>query len=598
MARRFLPARGQPRGWTIGGTLGPLGEVRGPPRSTVRGSAVAPVPLSTPLDVPGPDDPPVAQAPSPSDAVPRDARPPLSSPAAVPEGRFDRLLGAAGTPRRLLVVNGFWTSGVFLANALVMFLVSPLVVSTLGNVSYGIWAIVMSLTGYFGFADLGVRPAVVYFVARHDALGEHDEVNGYVNAAFTTFAACGLVLFGIAALAAPFVPHWFREVPASRAGDASLALLITGATFALTLPFQAFSAVVVGKQRYRVLATVDLGVLLLKAGATVATLRAGYGLVGLALVNLSAELLEMALKTAAAFRLEPTLRFAPRLATRERARRLLGYGGRATLVNLSGMLIWRTDAIVIGATISVEAAGLFAVGANLAFYARSFATAAGRVLTPAASGLEARGDLAGLRGMLARGSRSMLLVSTAMLVYLVACGEPFLARWQGEAYRGASSAVLLVLALGAVGPIAGQPFEAVLYGTNRMKALAVLSIAEGFANLALSIALAFPFGIVGVAIGTAIPSLAVRLVALPYYAAKEFHGRYGAMARRAWTVPIVAGLATYALLRLVVAPSDSLGWPALFGLAAACQAVYLAVYALLARRAPAGLRVEGAEAAA
>jgi O-antigen/teichoic acid export membrane protein len=497
-----------------------------------------------------------------------------------------------------VAVNGLWTSGVFVANALVMFFLSPVVVSTLGDVSYGIWAIVLSLTGYFGFADLGVRPAVVYYVAHHDALGEHEEVNRYANSAFVAFAAFGLVLFALAAVAAPYVPTWFREIPAARARDATYATLVMGLTFALTLPLNAFSAVVVGKQRYQLLVTVDLCVLGVKAAATLLVLRAGGGLVGLALVGLGVDLLEMGGKTLAAFRIEPTLRFAPGLVTRARVRNLLGYGGRATVVSLALLLIWRTDAIVIGAMISASAAGRFAVGANLPFYARAFATAAGRVLTPAASGLAARGDTPGLRAMLVRGSRSMLLVSGAMLVYLLVAGQPFLARWQGEAYRGDSSMVLLVLTLGAIGPIAGYPFEAVLYGTNRLKALALLSIAEGVGNLALSIALAIPFGIVGVALGTAIPSILVRLVALPLYAARAFEGRFALMARRAWIVPLAAAAATLALLRLVVAPSDTLSWPALLGLAAASQVVFLALYAVLARWAPPALRLEGAEASA
>ena len=539
-----------------------------------------------------PDRPPDAERSRPGGAA---------SPTAgggAPEGRFARLLGPPASPRRRVVVNGIWTSSAFVANALLMFFVSPIVVSTLGEVSYGIWAIVLSLTGYFGFADLGVRPAIVYYIARHDALGEHEEVNRYVNTAFSTLLVCGLVLFGLAALAAPHVPHWFKDIPAGRAHEASVATLITGLTFALTLPLNAFSAVVVGKQHYRTLVSIDLVVLALKAGATVVVLKSGYGLVGLALVNLGADLVEMGAKSAAAFRILPTLRFAPWLLTVDRAKRLLGYGGRAILVSLSQLLIWRTDAMVIGATISAKAAGHFAIGAMLPFYARGFAGAAGRVLTPAASALEARGDLAGLRALLTRGSRSMLLVSVAMLVYLVAAGEPFLAQWQGEAFRGGPATVLLILSLGALGPIAGQPFEAILYGTNRMRALAALSIVEGVANLALSIALVFPLGIVGVALGTAIPSLLVRLVALPMYAAREFGGTYGELARRAWTVPVAAGLVTFAVLRLVVRPADAIGWPALLGLAAGCQVVFLAIYALLARRAPRSLRLPELEATA
>ena len=76
-----------------------------------------------------------------------------------------------------------------------------------------------------------------------------------------------------------------------------------------------------------------------------------------------------------------------------------------------------------------------------------------------------------------------------------------------------------------------------------------------------------------------IPALLVRLVALPWLALRELGGSYGALARRAWAVPALAGAITFVLLRLVVRPTDRLDWPALLGLAAGCQAVFLAVYA-------------------
>lgn len=524
--------------------------------------------------------------------------PPPSSAAAAPEASAG-LPPSATTPREApparagapkTTVNGIWTSGVFLANAATMFFLSPFVVGHLGMASYGIWSLVMSLTGYFGFADLGVRPAVVYFVARHDAKGEHDEVNRYVNTAFVTFAIAGTGLFLLAAALSPLVPVVFHVSPA-HAAEASWAVVITGLSFGITLPFNAYSAVLVGKQRYPWLAGTDLVVLTAKTSAIVLLLSSGHGIVALALVTLGADVLEMAIKATLAFRSEPTLRFAPSLCDRPHAKALLRYGGLAVLVGAAHLLIWRTDALVIGAMISDEAIALFAVGANLAIYARNLVAAAGRVLTPAATALEAKEGRGALVGLLARGSRASLLLGGAILVYLVAAGEPFLGRWMGEGFRGDSATVLTILALGAIAPVAATPFEAVLAGTARMKTLAVLTIVEGVSNLLLSIALAIPYGIVGVAIGTTIPALLVRLVALPWIALRDLGGSFGGLARRAWAVPALAGAITFVLMRLVVRPTDRLDWTALLLLAAGCQAVFLGIYAVLTRLSPAPFRL-------
>src|SRR5436190_17042547 len=59
------------------------------------------------------------------------------------------------SPRSRLLASSAWTTGVMLASVLITFFVSPIVVAALGDERYGVWAIVMSMTGYLGIADLG-----------------------------------------------------------------------------------------------------------------------------------------------------------------------------------------------------------------------------------------------------------------------------------------------------------------------------------------------------------------------------------------------------------------------------------------------------------
>lgn len=498
------------------------------------------------------------------------------------------------------MTNGFWTTGVFLANAVVMFLLSPFILARLGQASYGIWAIVISLTGYFGFADLGIKPAAVYFVARHDARREPDEVNRFANTAFVVFAACGALVFLAALACAPWFTGWFH-VGAEAAGEARAALLVTSASIALTLPLHAYSAVVVGKQRYALTSATDLVVLAAKTTAILLALSQGGGILALAWIAFGADVLEMGTKAWLAFRIEPALRFAPRLSDRTRAKGLFSFGGAAILVNLSQILVWKTDALVIGATMGVAAVTVFDVGSKIPFYARSLTGAASRVLAPAATRLDATGSTGEILGMLARSSRAMLFVSGAMIAYLLSVGAPFLAKWQGEAYRGGAFDVLAVLAIGAIGPIAAQPFEHVLYGARRLLPLATLSILEGVLNLGVSLALVGPLGVVGVAIGTTVPGLLVRLVALPAYGVRAFGGAFLPFALRTWTVPLVACALTTLGMRTFVARDAALSWPALLGLAVAAQLVFLGIAWSLAKASPRAWReavVPAAEGAA
>src|SRR5438552_4043994 len=248
--------------------------------------------------------------------------------------RVRAALGERGTPRRLLARNGAWNAAVFLAGAVAAFALRPFVVGSLGDALFGVWSVVASLTGYMGFADLGVRPAVVHYVSKHDALGDADALNRYVNSAFVVFAASGAAILLLTGLAVPMLPALF-DLPAGSVSDARLALSLSGLDVALSLPLNAYSAVLVGKQRFVVLSQVNLLVLALKSGAVVFLLSTGHGIVSLAAANLAGSALDMGLKSALAFRAEPRLRFAPRLARRDVAMDLLRYGAFAVLVSLS-----------------------------------------------------------------------------------------------------------------------------------------------------------------------------------------------------------------------------------------------------------------------
>src|SRR5262245_25740387 len=91
---------------------------------------------------------------------------------------------ASGTQiaRRLVSsVLSNWAS-VF-ASIVVTFFLSPFVVRALGAAAYGVWVLVGSTIGYLVLLDLGLRGAVVRFVAAGHARGDHEAAGRALGAA-------------------------------------------------------------------------------------------------------------------------------------------------------------------------------------------------------------------------------------------------------------------------------------------------------------------------------------------------------------------------------------------------------------------------------
>jgi len=89
-----------------------------------------------------------------------------------------------------------------------------------------------------------------------------------------------------------------------------------------------------------------------------------------------------------------------------------------------------------------------------------------------------------------------------------------------------------------------------LFGLGKHQTMAAITVIEGVANLILSIALVRPLGIVGDALGTAIPLSFTCLVFLPRHMKKQIGVPVGTFLHEAFTLPFLLTLPLVAALWL------------------------------------------------
>jgi O-antigen/teichoic acid export membrane protein len=75
------------------------------------------------------------------------------------------------------------------ANLLVAFFMSPFVVYRLGNTEYGIWTLVLQLTGYMGVVDVGLRSALIRFISRFHSQKDDDSLNALFSTTMIVYSA-------------------------------------------------------------------------------------------------------------------------------------------------------------------------------------------------------------------------------------------------------------------------------------------------------------------------------------------------------------------------------------------------------------------------
>jgi O-antigen/teichoic acid export membrane protein len=399
-------------------------------------------------------------------------------------------------------------------STLVGFFLAPFIVRCLGNVAYGVWILVVSLTAYMNLLDLGLRGAVTRFVSKGRAQGNHDEARDAVSGALwiRLWISLAIVLASVG-----FALSFSRifVIPVAMQQAARMAILATALTVAVNLWCGVFAGVLAALHRYDLLSGVSLVQTALRAAGIVWLLRHGHGILSLALWDLATALVANGLYVLLAFRIYPHLRITFRRPERPVLHKLWNYSFYAFIINVAVQVVYYSDNLVVGAFTSAATVTFYAIGGSLIAYARQIVGSVTTTFGPLASTFEAQGSHDDLRRLLIHGTRAALMVSLPIELALFLRGETFIGLWMGWQYAHPSGTVLRILLLSLIACTGSAASGGIVYGMERHRPVAMWAIYEGVANLGLSIFLVRRIGIAGVALGTAIPSLFVELVLWP-----------------------------------------------------------------------------------
>jgi O-antigen/teichoic acid export membrane protein len=421
-------------------------------------------------------------------------------------------------------------------NILVALFLSPYILHHLGDEAFGLWVLIFSITGYYGLFDLGIRSSIIRYVAMYSTVAKNEELNRLINTAFFTYSGIGTVAILITITVSFYVGSIFR-ISGSSIPLARWLFLMAGSAVALGFPLGVFGGILEGLQRFYLLNLNSMSSTLVRALLIVIALRHGRGLLTVALITVSLPLLTGLVNATVALCILP-LRFGLKHLNRESLRSIASYSGTTFILIVAFRLRFKTDAMVIGTFVSSAAITYFTIGSRLVDYAGEVVSGLAQVFVPMSSQSDATGDLAGLRKIFVAGNRACALVIFPMAAILIILGKSVIEVWMGARYVTASYPVLLVLLIPSTLMLAQSASGRVLYGMAKHKTLAVVTLLEGSANLLLSILLVRRFGILGDAVGTAIPLACTALFFLPRHLCRVLKLGIGIYLRQAFLLPL------------------------------------------------------------
>lgn len=386
------------------------------------------------------------------------------------------------------------------------FLLTPFILHSVGEAAFGIWVLANVLVSYGALLDLGMGSAIVKYVADARARGDTDEAHELLATATRAYA--GLALVAVAAgLLLSTVAGKVIAVHQTAEPTARAVLVLVTLTFAINLAATPVTATLRGLQRYDITNALTVVSTLTTALLTVLVLRAGGGLVGMVAVTFPVALVSQAVAVLVLRRVDRTfaLRWSP--TSRTAARRMTSFGLTLTVSQVAVLLQKRTSEIVIGTLMSITAVAPYALARRLSDLPHMISDQFIKVLLPVASELHATGTPEAMRRLYLASTRVTLALMFPLGLCAAFLSADLLELWVGARYR--DQAVLVVILVTASVAFTSQwPAGSVFQGMGRFGPFAVASLISGVANVTLSLLLVGPYGLVGVAVGTLVPTVA------------------------------------------------------------------------------------------
>jgi O-antigen/teichoic acid export membrane protein len=426
----------------------------------------------------------------------------------------------------------------------VAFFMMPLMIRSLGDHLYGVWAVIGGLVATYHLLDLGLAAAVTRYVAKHISAGEDEETNRVVSTAMVIYTVLALVIMLITAGAVSLVDRFVDTAEEVRVVQA--VVLLCGVSMAMEFPFKAFAGIANAHLRYDLLAMSRMFWALVNALVFYWLLTHGYKIVALAATTLAVSLASNITFYAIARHLHRPLRLRLAFVKSSNFRVLFGYSIWSFVTSLATLLRNTSDNFVIAGFLSATAVTYYSVGQRLSEYAVQMQLQATNTLAPLFTRYHTRGDTRELHDKVVFMTKLNTMLACFCAWMLVLLGDVFIRRWIGREGFEDAYTVLCLLAVGFGSILTFNSLNNAMYAIARLKRPALMELLEAGVKFALCIALVKPLGIYGVALGTAVPLVVFALGVRPWVACHEL----GLPLRRHYAAvfPLVALTTGFALV--------------------------------------------------
>ena len=392
---------------------------------------------------------------------------------------------------------------IILSTALSIFS-TPIITSSLGQVEYGIYSLILSFSSYINLFQLGIGSSYIRYYSiykKNDDEKRIENMNGIYLLLFSILGIIALVFSVILSLNIQIV--FSTNVTLEEMQLAQRCLLVLAVTTVISFPVGVYISYIMAHEEFVFYKLVNIVYSVVRIGVILLVLH--FGMRSLS-IFVSTLLCSVLLDIAYILFCVKKLNFKCSIISLDKdfVKSVFVFSLYIALNSIVDQLNWNTDRIIITKICGTVSTAIYSIGSQLNTMYMEVSTSLSDVFTPMIHRAAQEIDYyQKFTQIMIKVGRIQFLILGVVLSGFFACGKPFINLWLGNDY-GLAYYVSLVLMSPVTIPLIQNVGIEMLRARNKHKFRSVVYLAMAIGNVLLSIPLCNYLGIVGAALGTSI----------------------------------------------------------------------------------------------
>jgi len=404
-------------------------------------------------------------------------------------------------------------------------ILTPFIIANIGQLEFGIYALVLGLIGTFGLFDLSLSTSFIKFISEHYNKNEFEELNKTINTGLFFYIAFSL----ITCVLVYFLSHQIVRlinIPENLVETGVYALRIGLFIFFLATSSTIFVSILISLQKMYVNSILGLIVNFLNFCITILLLKLGYGLYGVLYSQLGTVSISAFINIILAKKALPEMKLGIRGINLKSFKEMSNIGVQMQVSKIAAFLSDKYDEFLLSYFSVLNNVTFFNLAGRITRFGKFFPLQLFQQVAPAAAELNAKDKKEKLNQLFTDSTKYLTLAALPIFLYIFTFADLIIFTWMGEGYDF-SIYLLRILVIGQIlNLMISAPGNSMIPNLGIPK----YQMFEGLIGLAINLVLSFLFikhyGILGAAIGntiaTVISSIYIYITSTAFFKVKRF----------------------------------------------------------------------------